>query len=104
MTCSAPPDFPRENPHFAGNPRGGAFRPGLDLASLEHQGAEDAIPALCGIEGIGPWTAEVYLLFWRGRPDIFPAADLALQEAARLRLRPRCRPAPRDLRVMSDAG
>ncbi len=56
----------------------------LDLATLERKGAEEAIPALCGIKGIGPWTAEVYLLFAAGHPDIFPCADLALQEAARL--------------------
>ena len=75
----------------------------LDLASLERQSADDAIPALCGIKGIGPWTAEVYLLFSAGHPDIFPAADLALQEAARLAFALDARPAPRDLRVMSDA-
>ena len=75
----------------------------LDLASLERQSAEHAIPALCGIKGIGPWTAEVYLLFSAGHPDIFPAADLALQEAARLAFALDARPAPRDLRVMSDA-
>ena len=75
----------------------------LDLAALERKGAAEAIPALCGIKGIGPWTAEVYLLFAAGHPDIFPAADLALQEAARLAFALDGRPAPRDLRAMSDA-
>ncbi|MCJ8300359.1 MAG: DNA-3-methyladenine glycosylase 2 family protein [Pseudomonadales bacterium] len=40
-----------------------------------------AIAELCVIKGIGPWTAQVYLLFCSGHPDIFPAGDLALQKA-----------------------
>jgi DNA-3-methyladenine glycosylase II len=75
----------------------------LDLAALEDQNAEEAIATLCAIKGIGPWTAEVYLLFAAGHPDIFPAADLALQEAARLAFTLDARPATRDLRAMSDA-
>ena len=75
----------------------------LDLTALERASAEEAITALCAIKGIGPWTAEVYLLFAAGHPDIFPSADLALQEAARLAFGLDARPGPRDLRAMSDA-
>lgn len=75
----------------------------LDLDALEAQGAEEAILSLCSIKGIGPWTAEVYLLFAAGHPDIFPAADVALQELARLAFALDARPATRDLREMSDA-
>ena len=75
----------------------------LDLLALEQQRAEEAVTALCAIKGIGPWTAEVYLLFAAGHPDIFPAADLALQEAARLAFALETRPATRELRAMSDA-
>lgn len=75
----------------------------LDLDTLEEQSAEDAILSLCNIKGIGPWTAEVYLLFAAGHPDIFPAADVALQEFARLAFALDARPATRDLREMSDA-
>ncbi len=46
--------------------------------------AEAAIAHLTMIKGIGRWTAEVYLLFALGHPDIFPAGDLALKEGARL--------------------
>ncbi len=76
---------------------------GLDLEALEEKSAEDAILSLCAIKGIGPWTAEVYLLFAAGHPDIFPAADLALQESARIAFALDARPATRDLREMSDA-
>ncbi|MCF4099427.1 DNA-3-methyladenine glycosylase family protein [Maritalea mediterranea] len=41
---------------------------------------EEAIETLTRIKGIGPWTAEIYLLFCLGHPDIFPAGDLALQK------------------------
>ncbi len=41
---------------------------------------EDAIQQLTQLKGIGPWTAEIYLLFCLGHPDIFPAGDLALQK------------------------
>jgi len=40
---------------------------------------EDAIAHLTAVKGIGRWTAEIYLLFAEGRPDIFPAGDLAVQ-------------------------
>ncbi len=43
---------------------------------------EAAIAELVQIKGIGRWTAEVYLLFAHGRPDVFPADDLALMIAA----------------------
>ena len=75
----------------------------LDLDALEEQSAEDAILSLCNIKGIGPWTAEVYLLFAAGHPDIFPAADVALQESMRLAFALNARPTTRDLREMSDA-
>jgi DNA-3-methyladenine glycosylase II len=40
---------------------------------------EAAIAMLSSIKGIGRWSAEIYLLFAEGRPDVFPAGDLALQ-------------------------
>jgi len=54
---------------------------GLDLQHLTQSRAEDAHAALCGIKGIGPWTADIFLLFCAGHPDIFPSGDLALQIA-----------------------
>lgn len=40
---------------------------------------EEAIAHLTSVKGIGRWTAEIYLLFAEGRPDIWPAGDLAVQ-------------------------
>ncbi len=54
----------------------------LDLASLPHMRAEDAHAALVGVKGIGPWTADVYLLTCLGHGDAWPAGDIALQAAA----------------------
>lgn len=53
----------------------------LDLAAIEALPAPAAVATLCRIKGIGPWTAEIYLMFCAGHPDIFPAGDLALQKA-----------------------
>jgi DNA-3-methyladenine glycosylase II len=53
----------------------------LDLAALELLPHQEAVETLCYIKGIGPWTAEIYLMFCAGHPDIFPAGDLALQKA-----------------------
>jgi len=53
----------------------------LDLDAVAALPAEDAIASLTGHRGVGPWTAEIYLMFCAGHPDIFPSGDLALQKA-----------------------
>ena len=50
----------------------------LDLMDLPADD-EEAIAQLVRIKGIGRWSAEIYLLFAEGRPDIWPAGDLAVQ-------------------------
>ena len=54
---------------------------GLDLAELATLPAEEAHGRLTEIKGIGPWSADIYLLFCLGHSDIFPAGDLALRNA-----------------------
>ncbi|MBN8997528.1 MAG: DNA-3-methyladenine glycosylase 2 family protein [Rhizobiales bacterium] len=54
---------------------------GLALDELAALPAEEAHARLTAVKGIGPWTADVYLLFCLGHPDIFPAGDLALRYA-----------------------
>lgn len=53
---------------------------GIDLHNLPEDD-EAAIAQLVKIKGIGRWSAEIYLLFAEGRPDIWPAGDLAIQIA-----------------------
>jgi len=65
---------------------------GLDLPGLARLDAEAAHSALVQVKGIGPWTADIFLLFCLGHPDAFPAADLALQEAAKIALKLKTRP------------
>lgn len=56
----------------------------LDCDALPDMPADAAHAALCDVHGIGPWTADIYLLFCLGHADAWPAGDLALQESARL--------------------
>lgn len=55
----------------------------LDLSQLCALPHDEAMGSMTAVKGIGPWTAEIYLLFCAGHADIFPAGDLALQEAVR---------------------
>jgi DNA-3-methyladenine glycosylase II len=53
----------------------------LDLAALHEMDNEAARSALISIRGIGPWTADIYLLMAMLRPDVWPGGDLALVAA-----------------------
>jgi DNA-3-methyladenine glycosylase II len=76
---------------------------GLDYARLRNATEDEAIAALTAITGIGRWTAEIYLMFSVGRPDVFAPGDLALQESARLLFGLDARPAPKALAAMAEA-
>jgi DNA-3-methyladenine glycosylase II len=54
---------------------------GLDLDNLAALPGDEAHARLTALRGIGPWTADVYLLFCLGHADVFPAGDLALRNA-----------------------
>src|SRR5947209_12602957 len=56
----------------------------IDLNALADMPADAAHAALVALHGVGPWTADLYLLACLGHADAWPAGDLALQEAARL--------------------
>lgn len=73
----------------------------LDFAALEDLPDAEAIAALTALDGIGTWTAELYLLSAMGRADVLPAGDLALQEAARILYHLDQRPDERALRQMA---
>jgi DNA-3-methyladenine glycosylase II len=75
----------------------------LDCESLPDLPADAAHAALCAVHGIGPWSADIYLLFCLGHPDAWPAGDLALQEAARLAFALPARPSPKETIVLAEA-
>ncbi len=54
----------------------------LDLTALESIADEDVLSAIISVKGLGPWSAEVYLLTCLGRSDAWPGGDLALQIAS----------------------
>jgi DNA-3-methyladenine glycosylase II len=63
---------------------------------------EAAHAALVAISGIGPWTADIFLLLCLGHPDAWPAGDLALREAARIALKLKKRPGTRELQAIGE--
>ena len=69
----------------------------LDFDHLETLPAQDAVRYLVAHKGIGPWTAEVYLMFCAGHPDVFPAGDLALLKAVQNGLGLDARPTIKDM-------
>jgi len=74
----------------------------LDLDALTMAPADRAIKKLTSLKGIGPWTADVYLLFSAGHPDIFAAGDLALRESVKRGFQLPERPSEKELRNIAD--
>lgn len=72
----------------------------LDFAALPEDD-EAAVAALVALNGIGRWTAEIYLLFAEGRPDVFPAGDLAVQAELGRRLGEEKRPGEKRARELA---
>lgn len=75
----------------------------LDLTSLETATPEFVHAHMTAVSGIGPWTADVYLLFCLGHRDGFAAGDLAVQEAAKVAFDLPLRPKPAELTELAEA-
>lgn len=73
----------------------------LDLDNLPAED-EAAIAELVRIKGIGRWSAEIYLLFAEGRPDIWPAGDLAVQAGIGRILGLEARPSEKETRQLAE--
>ncbi len=56
----------------------------LDFEALRDAPEAQARATLTALPGVGPWTADIYMMFCEGRPDVFAPGDLALREAVRL--------------------
>ena len=74
----------------------------LNLENLP-QDDEAAISELVTIKGIGRWSAEIYLLFAEGRPDIWPAGDLAVMAGLHKILSLDERPDEKQTRAMAES-
>ena len=75
----------------------------IDLTAVGDMAADQAHAALTALHGIGPWSADIYLLFCLGHSDAFPAGDLAVQESARIAFGLRRRPDAKALTKMAEA-
>ena len=75
----------------------------LDLAGLKKHPDDEVMRQLVAVKGIGRWTAEIFLMFRLGRPDILPADDLGLMNAVHRAYKLRKRPDAKRLRKMGDA-
>jgi 3-methyladenine DNA glycosylase/8-oxoguanine DNA glycosylase len=75
----------------------------LDLAGLTTHPDDEVMRQLVAVKGIGRWTAEIFLMFRLGRPDILPADDLGLMNAAHRVYKLRKRPDAKRLRKMGEA-
>jgi DNA-3-methyladenine glycosylase II len=70
---------------------------GLDLAALNVAEESVIVERLTAVHGIGPWTADIYLLFALARRDAFAPGDLALQLAVQHHFKLACRPGAAEL-------
>jgi DNA-3-methyladenine glycosylase II len=78
----------------------GAGRVNLDV--LANEDADAAHHTLVSLHGIGPWTADVYLLFCLGHGDAWPAGDLAVQEAIKIGLGLKTRPTQKEMAPLAE--
>jgi len=74
----------------------------LNLDILAEEDADAAHATLTRLHGIGPWTADIYLLFCLGHGDAWPAGDLALQEAMRIGLGLKARPTAKEMQPLAE--
>ena len=75
----------------------------LDFDKMETMDNERVISILTDVKGIGIWTAEIYCIFSLRRLDIFPAGDLALQEATKHLLALKSRPTEKEMRKIAES-
>ena len=74
----------------------------LDLRRLRRHADDEVLRQLVAVKGIGRWTAEVFLMFRLGRPDVLPADDLGLMNAVQRAYKLRKRPTAKVLRKMGE--
>jgi 3-methyladenine DNA glycosylase/8-oxoguanine DNA glycosylase len=70
----------------------------LPLDTVEQMPDDELIQQLVQVKGIGRWTAQMFLMFRLGRPDVLPELDLGIQNAIKRAYRKRKRPTPKDVK------
>jgi DNA-3-methyladenine glycosylase II len=74
----------------------------LDLGRLVELADEDVIAELTEVKGVGPWTAEMFLIFHLGRPDVISTGDLGIRRAAQIAYGLDELPGPADLERIAE--
>jgi DNA-3-methyladenine glycosylase II len=67
----------------------------VPFETIERLGDEEIIAALASIKGVGRWTAQMFLMFRLGRPNVLPAEDLGIRKGVQLAYRTRGLPPPK---------
>ncbi len=75
----------------------------LDFKALEKYDEQNVAKQLCALPGVGPWTADIYLLSVMGASDAWPAGDLALRIAVQDFLKLNDRPEIKDMPRYAEA-
>jgi DNA-3-methyladenine glycosylase II len=95
--------FTRQKIGYARGLAGAILERRFSPGRLARLGDDEALAAIMALRGFGNWSAEVFLLFALGRPDIWPAEDLALRVAAQWLKALPDRPDGKALRAMAEA-
>ena len=95
--------FSRQKMGYARDLAGKIAAGTFDFAGLAAADDDAALAMLTALKGIGPWSAEVYLIFALGRPDVWPIADLGLRLGIAERLGLDRPPADDELRRLGEA-
>jgi DNA-3-methyladenine glycosylase II len=74
----------------------------LDLDALGKLDADSAHARLTALHGVGPWTADVYLLFCLGDADAWPAGDIGIQDGIRGGLHLKARPSTKETTQLAE--
>ena len=74
----------------------------LDLGRLDELSDEDVVAELIEIKGVGRWTAEMFLIFHLGRPDVVSTGDLGIRRAVKLAYGMEELPGPTEMERISE--
>jgi DNA-3-methyladenine glycosylase II len=74
----------------------------LDLERLKELPDEDVIAELLEVKGVGRWTAEMFLIFHLGRPDVVSVGDLGIRRAVQIAYGMNDLPGPEELERIAE--